>query len=220
MNSQRVDFVAVLALVTTLVACKSLLEDDSCTSLADCKNGFVCESGKCVPRKDPPATASAASAPTPVAAEKAPTPIAAGAETEPKEDDNKGIPLVPTTKSKPPTIPEWKAAAEVNTQGPNSRPEDCAMKIVREWLKVDCFGDVVGYERMDKFGRKNIDYFEHFKPGKLGSFVVRLKKGTAQKVRICRRKDMASLFVNWPGQRDRPIHVALGKGPACENPSM
>ncbi len=286
MQSQRLDFVAILALVGALFACKSLLDDDSCSSDADCKNGFTCQGSTCVAGALPAPVATAAAAPAaagggtcakavaccnvvnaknPASAGAAceqfaampesacasalngfdqaaralgtscegggtvvpktggtPAPVAAADDTSAGAgaDDDGPVPLVPTTKSNPPTIAEWKAGREVNTQGPNSHPDDCTMKVVREWLKVDCFGDVLGYENMEKFGRKNVDYFEHFKQGKLGSFVLRLKKGQTQKVRICRIKNRASLFVNWPGAKDRPIHIALGKGPACENPTM
>jgi hypothetical protein len=89
------------------------------------------------------------------------------------------------------------------------------MKVMREWLRVSCHGDVVGYEKMENFGTKNGDYFEMIKPDNLASFVVRLKRGKTQSVRICRKKDRASLFVNWPASKDRPVHVALGRGPVC-----
>jgi hypothetical protein len=49
---------------------------------------------------------------------------------------------------------------------------------------------------------------------------VRLKRGKTQKLRICRDPGNATLFVNWPAADDRPIHIALGKGNPCTNPSV
>jgi hypothetical protein len=132
-----------------------------------------------------------------------------------KAPDDSKVPAIPSGRSTPPTVAEWGAAEEVNTQGRSSRPDQCETKVVREWLRVSCHGKVVGFEKMEGFGTKNADYFEMIKPGSLASFVVRLKEGKTQSVRICRQKDRASLFVNWPFGKDRPVHIALGKGPVC-----
>jgi len=119
-----------------------------------------------------------------------------------------------------PSVPEWSNAAEVNTQGANSHPDQCFTKVVREWLKVHCDGNVLGIEGMEGFGKLNADYFSSVRPGKAADFVVRLKRGKTQKLRICRDPENAALFVNWPAASDRPVHIALGKGNACANPSM
>jgi hypothetical protein len=80
-----------------------------------------------------------APAPTPApAAETATAPAAPAAETAaaPAKAADDPIPDIPSGRSNPPSVSEWSAAAEVNTQGANARPDDCFMKIVREWLKV------------------------------------------------------------------------------------
>jgi hypothetical protein len=104
----------------------------------------------------------------------------------------------------------------VNTQGANAQPSHCNMRILREWLMLTCTGDVLGYEKMEDFGNEGQDYYKQFNPGQMGSFVVRLIRGHNQKVRLCRSNDRASLFVSWPQGNERPLHVALGKGPACD----
>lgn len=178
-------------------------------SLAACKGEEKEKAATTTPVAAPkPAASAAASAAKPAEEPKE------EAEPEAKKDES-GIPDIPSGRSKPPTIAEWKDATEVNTQGANSRPPDCHMKIVREWLKVNCSADDVTGEisKQEGFGNENADYFKSIKPGKHVDFVMRLRKGTVQKVRIHREDGKyASLFVNWPGADEKPKHVALGVG--------
>jgi hypothetical protein len=118
-------------------------------------------------------------------------------------------PAVSEGKSAPPTVAEWEAAPSANTVGPNSAPRDCELKVVREWLKVNCRGNIKEVTNMEGFGQKNFDYFELVTPGKVVDFVVRLKKGQAIKARIIREGQSASLFVNWPSQSPKPSIIAL-----------
>jgi hypothetical protein len=119
-------------------------------------------------------------------------------------------PDVPTGTSAPPTVAEWSSAAEVNTVGANSKPKDCTMKMVREWLKVNCTGNIREVTNREGFGRNGVDSFDHIVPGKVADLVVRVKKGGSIKARILRNNESgASLFVNWPGQLDKPSIVAL-----------
>lgn len=170
----------------------------------------------CKQKKDQapaPSASVAAKAPAP-AASATPPPVPAastGVRDTTTGVDEKGIPLIPTGRSKPPTVAEWNAAAEVNTQGANSQAHDCFMKIVREWIKVHCDGDIKSISDKDGLPRSNADYFESIKPGKDADFVFRLKKGRTMKMRIHRDGNRASLFINWPGTKDRPVHVALAQ---------
>lgn len=207
-----------LLLGAALLACK---KDDegaagsACKSDSDCKNGFLCESAACIPKAAADKirgaqTAASASATAAAAGE--------GGAPEPKgksAPDDSPVPEIPEGRSDPPTVAEWGDAEEINTQEKNSQPDQCEMKVVREWVRVSCRGEILNYEKMESFGTKNADYFEMIQPGKLASFVVRMKKGKTQSVRICRASDRASLFVSWPGSKDRPAHIALGKGPKC-----
>jgi hypothetical protein len=123
-----------------------------------------------------------------------------------------GVPDIPDARSSPPTVDEWTAAAEVNTQGPGARPNDCHMKIVREWLKIHCNGNVTGTKDMDGFGQESLDYYQQLTPGKAADFVVRLRKGVSMKLKILRDDQDAALFVSWPPSEPKPLHVALGIG--------
>ena len=163
---------------------------------------------KAAPAPASAATQVAAPAPTP-----SPTPAeTATAETPAKPSvDEHGIPEIPSDRSNPPTVAEWSAAATVNTQGANSQAQDCFMKIVREWIKVHCEGDVKSISDKDGLPRSGADYYESIKPGKMADFVFRLKKGRTTKMRIHRDGDRASLFINWPASKDRPVHVALAQ---------
>ena len=106
----------------------------------------------------------------------------------------------------------------MNTQGAGSQAGDCTMKVYREWLQVTCRGNMTGYEQFDKngFGAKGADYYEQHTPGKMASFVVRLRKGRNPKVRLCRGDERASLFVSWPPSEAKPKIIALGAGPKCD----
>jgi|SoiMethySBSTD1v2_1073268.scaffolds.fasta_scaffold00828_32 hypothetical protein len=216
---------ALMIAAAALLACKKGSDGaagSECSSDGDCKNGFLCESKVCVPKEvaekaraaqapaQPATTLSAAAAPA--AAPEPAAPAGTGAA--------KGIPEIPEGRSKPPSVAEWSSAAEVNTQEANSRPDECFTKVVREWLKVHCDGNVIGIEAMENFGTQNSDYFSSVRPGKAADFVVRLKRGKTQKLRICRDPVNAALFVNWPQAEDRPVHIALGKGNPCTNPSV
>lgn len=203
--------------LAALLACKQGNDGGAgspCSSDADCKNGLLCESGACMAKaaaekiraSSAPATAPAAPVPTGEAKEM----------VEAEKADDGPIPEIPEGRSTPPSVGEWAQAKVVNTQEPNSWPDDCTTKVVREWLQVNCTGNVIGYEKMSSFGTLHSDYFESVKLGKLASFVVRLKKGKTMNLRICRLQNRASLFVNWPASKDRPVHIALGKGPACD----
>jgi hypothetical protein len=120
-------------------------------------------------------------------------------------------PDVPGGTSAVPTMAEWQAAPSANTVGANSAPKDCQLKVVREWLKVNCTGKIKEVTNMDGFGRKGVDYFELVTPGRVADFVVRLKKGGSIKARILREGagQSASLFVNWPPSNPKPSIVAL-----------
>ncbi len=126
------------------------------------------------------------------------------------------LPAIPKTRSNPPVGKEWNDAVPVNTQGANARGKNCRMLLLREWLNIHCNGDIIGYEKKEDFGTLHEDYYEQVVPGKLASFVIRLRPGHHPKIRVCRQQNRASLFVNWPPARDFPTHVALGHGPPCD----
>jgi hypothetical protein len=195
----------------------------ACASDADCKNGFLCEASVCIPKavadkaRAAASAAKAPAAPTVPPAPTAPPPDAAPAPapTAPVAEEGP-IPLIPRERSNPPQGTEWDEGKEVNTQEINSQPNNCEMRVLREWLNVTCRQDYLGYEKMENFGKKLQDYYERVDPGQVVSLVVRLRPGKAQAVRICGEKKRASLFVNWPQGADRPKDIALGRGPACD----
>lgn len=176
---------------------------------------LACKEDKAEPAKEAP-VATPIAAPTTPAAPSA-EPAAAAENTERKISFKLGdVPDIPEGKSNPPQGTEWDSAPLVNTQGANARADRCSMRVLREWLRIYCTGDVIGYEKMEDFGTLQNDYYMKISPGKFASFVVRLRKGKNPKIRVCREDDRASLFVSWPPGVDKPKHVALGKGPACD----
>ncbi len=162
------------------------------------------------------ASATTAADPSPAATVSA-EPAASASATPPAQSaDISSIPAVPTDRSDPPSVQEWASAREVNTQGAGTHAPDCTMKILREWLRVDCTGDVRRLMNETDLGKEGVDYYEDVRVGALASIVFRLKKGKTQGVRICRSKDRATLFTNWPIKDEVPKIIALGKGPVCD----
>jgi hypothetical protein len=179
---------------------------------------FLVQGTACSKKEDEASTKSGKKTPdteeTKKVAEPTPPKPAASAVVKetPVKDDN-GIPDIPEGRSKPPTVAEWGAAREVNTQGANAHGRECTMKIVREWLKVNCQGDVTKVSDMDGFGKKGFDYFDSVKIGKSADFVLRLRKGSNPKLKIHRndKSGNAALFVSWPSNEPKPKIVALGR---------
>src|SRR5688572_12328677 len=177
----------LMIVAIALLACKKGSDGSAgaeCSADGDCKNGFLCESKVCVPKEvaekaraaAPANSAAAVSTVAPAATAPATTEAPAGAGA------GKGIPEIPEGRSKPPSVAEWSDAGEVNTQEPNSQPDKCFTKVVREWLKVHCDGNVVGVEAMEAFGKQNADYFYSISSGKDEEFVVRLNRTKTQKL--------------------------------------
>ena len=215
-----------------LLGCPQQTEDtgkagSSCKADGDCKNGFLCEESTCVPEavakkargagaEQKKADTETVSGVKPGEAKPAATAAAAAEPAKPTCGDPKTVPDIPAERSDPPKGAEWDSACQINTQGANAAPANCNMRILRDWLMVTCRGDVLGYEKMERFGNEGFDYFKQIVPGQMASFSIRLSKGTNQAIRICRKKDRASLFVSWPPSKPKPLHVALGTGPTCD----
>lgn len=185
----RTQVISVGTLVAALLACKS--EDKGAGPAQPVATVTV-------PAATAPATAAQPAAPAPAPAPK----------------DEGPVPAIPEGRSKPPTVTEWKDAPSINTQEANSQPDKCFMKLLREWLKVNCSANVTEVKDMDGFGSANADYFESVTLGKSADFVVRVRKGKTMRLRIMMdepKQHGASLFVNWPPDKDRPTIIALGR---------
>ena len=177
---------------------------------------LACDVGKITGDDKPAPSAPAASAAAPaVTAPQAASAATPSVAEKVEEEEDGPVPEIPEGRSKPPTLAEWADAPEINTQEANSQPDKCFMKIVREWLKVNCAGDITHTSDMKNFGKEGANFFKFVQEGKKADFVVRLREGKVMKLRIHRGKEDhgASLFVNWPQGKDRPTIVALGKLP-------
>jgi hypothetical protein len=183
-----------------------------------------CEEGA---KPDPAARTSAspeksAAAPSATAVASSDSSGTAPASIKPPDKENiavdeskidKSIPDIPSDRSQPPTIDEWKTGTAVNSQEKNSRPDKCELKIVREWLKIKCEGDVLGINDLDGFGAEGTDHFKAHNEGKFADIVVRLKEGQALSTRILRGAEGdAALFTHWPKGAKKPYIIALGRG--------
>jgi hypothetical protein len=191
-----------------------------CTLAIGCENSptptpVVAETAAAAPAK---ASAAPSATPTVAAVSSA---TAAPASKPPSKENiavdeskiDKSIPEIPSGRSKPPTIEEWKTGTVVNSQEKNSRPDKCEMKIVREWLKIKCEGDVLGINDLDGFGAEGTDHFKALKEGQFADIVVRLKEGQALSTRIPRGAEGdALLFTHWQKGAKKPNIVALGRG--------
>jgi hypothetical protein len=160
-----------------------------------------------------PAPAATTAAPAPTETAKTAQPTATASATATAASGGNAIPDIPEAKSNPPTVAEWGSASEINTVGANSAPKNCFMKIVREWLKVNCSGKIERVDEKDGLGKQDVDHFESIKPGASADYVIRLRKGVSVKAKIIRADDAASLFVNWPGGAPKPATIALQAAP-------
>ncbi|MBI5531648.1 MAG: hypothetical protein HY898_02960 [Deltaproteobacteria bacterium] len=132
--------------------------------------------------------------------------------TTPTPASADGIPDIPEGRSNPPTVAEWSNAVHVNTQEINSRASNCFQKVVREWLKIHCEGDVLRVDEKQGFGTQNVEHFESVVPGKYADYIVRLRRGVVITAKIYRTEGNAAVFVNWPAGAPKPVHIAMGKG--------
>ena len=156
--------------------------------------------GESTPRTDTGATPGKTAVPGAKGLGASPSPVAA---------TGGGIPAIPEGTSAPPTVAEWSAAADINQANANSKPRDCAVKIVREWMKIHCDGNVKSVEKVEGFNKEGSDFFKSITVGKSADYVARLKKGGSFKMRILRDPQSTTLFVNWPGGSDRPSTVVM-----------
>jgi hypothetical protein len=124
------------------------------------------------------------------------------------------VPAVPAAPSDRPTPEEWLTAPIVNTQG-GGHPTDCYVHMLRDWIRIDCMGDIIGTEHMEAFGAAGLDHVLKVENGSYATILVRTLPATSPKLRVCFSDHRDSLFVGRPGQ-GTPVHVALSKGPACD----
>ena len=128
------------------------------------------------------------------------------------------IPAVPTTLSPPPTAAEWAAGLEVNGAAESKRASQCSMKLVREWVKIRCEGDIkqvapdgnLWYDDKDK-GR--LWFEEHSYPA-FGELILRISPGFNMGA-VFHRKDRtnsARFFFNWDRGKDRPKVLDVFRG--------
>jgi hypothetical protein len=196
-----------LALLTLAIGCDN---PPAPTPTTDSKSAAPAKTAAAAPS----ATASTVTAAT--SATAASSAVAAPDKANIKVDESKidkTLPDIPSDKSKPPSIDEWKTGTVVNSQEKNSRPDKCEMKIVREWLKVKCEGEVLGITDLDGFGAEGTDHFKMVQEGKFADVVVRLKEGQALSTRFLRAVEGdAALFTHWPKGAKKPNIIALGRG--------
>jgi len=126
----------------------------------------------------------------------------------------KKVPDVPDAPSDRPKPAEWLEAPIVNTQG-GGHPTDCYVHMLRDWIRVDCLGDIVGTENMEAFGIPGMDHVLKLVKGSYASLMVRTLPSKSPKIRMCFGDHRDSLFVGRPSAK-KPAHVALAQGPECD----
>lgn len=202
----------VVGLCIGLFGCQKRKGAEKCQADADCNNGTLCEAGACVPNE---VAERARAFDALKAKEKKETSKKEEEEPEAPSAVPSAVPLIPEKNSDPPKYEDWQNAREVNTQHEHGRAKECSIKVVREWVRVFCRGEILGYQDLVEFGKKTVDHYVSVKENSL-SFVGRIKRGPRQSVRICRKESRAALVVHWPDGKDRPEHIALGGGGPCD----
>ena len=119
-------------------------------------------------------------------------------------------PEIPTDRSKPPTKPEWKAGNDLNTAAKSDQDKLCWMKQVREWLRVECVGNIgMSIAYAQELGARKSDWFQ---PDGTPILIVRMRKGHDLRAAIYEHAPkMTYLRANWPADSDRPTEVSLGR---------
>lgn len=131
--------------------------------------------------------------------------------------DNDGLPVViPSTRSKVPTIAEWNAVPREITVN-RSTPLNCETKMVREWLRVSC------REKNNTGGKPtnatvvagcSSETYLYSKPDlKIASVVTPVLKGKHCEVRFDWTNRSQTLVVDWVGNGPRPTIKFEGPWP-------
>ena len=109
-------------------------------------------------------------------------------------------------------------------RNPDKQPDNCTMTIRKEWINVNCTGDVKRIKKIKPppgvmfnkhYGVEYNDYALSFQPGKNANVNIRLYKGRSPKLWICYPNSSSEFSVSWPASESRPTKIALTKGPAC-----
>ncbi len=128
------------------------------------------------------------------------------------------IPAVPITPSPPPTAAEWAAGLEVNGAAEGKRARRCSMKLVREWVKIRCEGDIKEVAPdwnlwHDKKDRGKLWFEDHDYPA-FGELTLRISPGFNMGA-VFHRKDRtnsARFFFDWDKKKDRPTTLEVFRG--------
>lgn len=160
-------------------------------------------------------------APTADSAPKATTQAASPAPEQPKAAPAKVVlsqlPAIPTTDSPPPTDEEWAAAPFIQNTDSDRPVSDCTMRLLREWLKLRCEGDIKGAEPdsvkwfSEKANTKN--WYESHRYPDYAEITFRLRKGTLGEAYFYRknRENSARYYADWDKSKDRPSTLFLKK---------
>jgi hypothetical protein len=128
------------------------------------------------------------------------------------------VPAVPTSPSSPPTAAEWASAIEVNGAEEGKRATNCSMKLLREWVKIRCEGDIKDASPDMNLWHDDKDkgklWFEEHKYPDFGELTLRISPGMNMGA-VFQRKDKtdsARFFFDWPKGADRPKTLEVFKG--------
>ncbi|MEZ4447161.1 MAG: hypothetical protein R3B72_49235 [Polyangiaceae bacterium] len=151
--------------------------------------------------------AGTASASASVSATASATASASAAAPEPKDEQSPHaalIPTIPTEAAPRPAAEAFAAAETINTAPEDRRPDHCGMKLVGQWLQIDCHTSAMISVRELDWGKAGEDYVDGH------PLYLRLRPGTAQRGHLTPLEGRAVLLnVAWPTGDAKPWLIAL-----------
>jgi len=196
---------------------------ESCSDDEDCKSGLVCKKKTCVAKKKGKKAKKSTADQSAKAGQSSPANEGSKVPTKPGCDPPTKVPAISGITARVDHGGKWHTACAINTAA-DKQPDNCTMVIRKEWIKVECKGDVQKIKKQKAppgalfnkhYGVSYNDHVFGFKPGKDAWVYLRLFKGRSPKLWICFPDHSAELSVSWPKSAPKPQKVALIRGPAC-----
>jgi hypothetical protein len=125
------------------------------------------------------------------------------------------VPLIPSTASDRPRPGDWVTGTPINMGAAESRPKNCELRILRDWLQWRCHGKGTRLESIEGFGA---DGAGHFKINDLSrqQGEAQLHAGMSATARIRSSFDgpIVSIRVRWPADAPQPAEIFMATEPS------
>lgn len=127
--------------------------------------------------------------------------------------DAQPLPAVPSAPSRRPSDVQWVQATPVNTAPSSDRPPGCEMRMLRDWVRVQCgwiARDSRAIKLVEGLGTLGEDHFIS-NGTQIAELTVHLRPGLKGTANIFSNGPGAKFEVEWPNDSAAPSVVALRK---------